>query len=55
MTRACIAALLALSLAAAGCGKKGPLYHPDGKKDEKPEASQTPPPPDPTSEPENGY
>lgn len=44
MTRQLIAAMLALSLLAAGCGKKGPLYHPSEKKDEKREEPQTPPP-----------
>jgi predicted small lipoprotein YifL len=43
MTRQLIAALIALSLLTA-CGKKGPLYLPDQKKDEKPEETQTPPP-----------
>lgn len=47
MTRVLIAALLALSLLAAGCGKKGALYLPDQKKDEKPEETSTPPPSDP--------
>jgi predicted small lipoprotein YifL len=44
MTRHFTAALLVLMLLVSACGKKGPLYHPDEKKDEKTEETRTPPP-----------
>ena len=53
MTRQLVAALLVLSLLAAGCGKKGPLYHPEEKKQEEKSQQEPQALPPPSSTP--GY